>query len=348
MRYRHISADYFGGIDVHPNRSQICVMDKTGQIMLNRNFKNDFFNLKKIIQPFQENIALGCESTYTYYWLADGCHQSGIPFYLGHAYYMKAISGNKQKHDPLDAKTIANLLRTNYFPEAYPYPRDMRPTRDLLRRRHRLVRIRAEAYSHIRMTAHQYAIDNLGGQHLKTKSARDAALSVFSKLGLEHVVASDLDVIASLSPVIDNIEKQIRVSAINHNPRDFAMLQTVPGIGEMLSMVILYETHDIRRFPKHQNYASYARVVRCDRTSSGKKVGRKNQKIGNPYLKWAFSTVIINGQSSEHIGKYMVRLESKHGRAKARARIAHKFCKAVYYMLKNGQPFDEKKFLQNA
>jgi len=77
-------------------------------------------------------------------------------------------------------------------------------------------------------------------------------------------------------------------------------------------------------------------------------VGRKNQKIGNPYLKWAFSTVIINGQSSEHIGKYMVRLESKHGRAKARARIAHKFCKAVYYMLKNGQPFDEKKFLQNA
>ena len=36
------------------------------------------------------------------------------------------------------------LLRTNFFPEAYPYPREMRPTRDLIRRRHRLVRIRAE------------------------------------------------------------------------------------------------------------------------------------------------------------------------------------------------------------
>ncbi len=348
MRYRHIHADYYAGIDVHPRRSQVCVMDKTGQIMLNRNFQNSMTHFKKIIQPFQDHIAVGCESTYTYYWLADGCRESDIPFYLGHAYYMKAISGNKQKHDPLDAKTIANLLRTNYFPEAYPYPKDMRPTRDLLRRRHRLVRIRAEAYSHIRMTAQQYAIDDLGGQHLKVKPARDKALSVFLKLGLEHLIASDLDIVESLNPVIANIEKQIRVSAIYHNPRDFALLQTVPGIGDMLSLVILYETHDISRFPKHQNYASYARVVKCDRTSSGKKVDRKNQKIGNPYLKWAFSTVIINGQSSESIGKYIQRLESRHGRAKARARIAHKFCKAVYYMLKNGIPFDEKKFLQNA
>ena len=39
MRYRHIHADYYAGIDVHPGRSQVCVMDNTGQIMLNRNFQ---------------------------------------------------------------------------------------------------------------------------------------------------------------------------------------------------------------------------------------------------------------------------------------------------------------------
>ena len=115
MHFKNIHADHFAGIDVHPNRSQVCVMDKTGQVMLNRNFKNSITNLKNLIQPYQANIAVGCESTYTYYWLADGCHESDIPFYLGHALYMKAISGNKQKNDPLDAKTIANLLRTNYF-----------------------------------------------------------------------------------------------------------------------------------------------------------------------------------------------------------------------------------------
>ena len=97
-----------------------------------------------MLHPFLPNVVVGCESTYSYYWLADGCHEHRIPFYLGHALYMKAISANKQKNDKLDARTIAELLRTNFFPEAYPYPREMRPTRDLLRRRHRLVRIRAE------------------------------------------------------------------------------------------------------------------------------------------------------------------------------------------------------------
>jgi transposase len=346
MRYRNIHSEFYAGVDVHPKRSQLCVMDKTGQILFNRNLINNFVKFKKMLEPYKNNIVVGCESTYTYYWLADGCHQADIPFYLGHAYYMKAISGNKQKHDPLDAKTITNLLRTSYFPEAYPYPRDMRPTRDLLRRRHRLVHIRAEAYSHIRMTAHQYAIDSLSGQHLKVAEAQQQAVAVFKEQGLEHLIASDLDVINSLDPVIKNIEQQIRVSAIYHNSRDFALLQTVPGIGEMLALIILYETHDILRFGKHQNYASYSRVVRCDRTSSNKRVDRKNQKIGNPYLKWAFSSVIINAQTNEGIGKYARKLESKHGRGKARARIAHKFCKAVYYMLKNGVPFDEKKFLQ--
>jgi hypothetical protein len=111
----------------------------------------NFQNFMEIIHSFVPYIVIGCESTYTYYWLADGCHQAGIPFYLGHALYMKAISKKKQKDDKIDARTIADMLRTSFFPEAYPYPREMRPTRDLWRR-HRLDRMRGKAYSHIQMT----------------------------------------------------------------------------------------------------------------------------------------------------------------------------------------------------
>ena len=57
MHYKTIHADYYAGIDVHPNRSQVCVMDKTGQVMLNRNFKNSMTNLTNLIQPYQENLA---------------------------------------------------------------------------------------------------------------------------------------------------------------------------------------------------------------------------------------------------------------------------------------------------
>jgi hypothetical protein len=41
-----------------------------------------------LIEKYQGNIALCCESTFNWYWLADGCHEHNIPFYLGHALYM--------------------------------------------------------------------------------------------------------------------------------------------------------------------------------------------------------------------------------------------------------------------
>jgi hypothetical protein len=58
-----------------------------------------------------------------------------IAFVLGHALYMKAIHGGKAKNDRIDAGKIARLLRGGSFPLAYAYPKGMRETRDLLRRR---------------------------------------------------------------------------------------------------------------------------------------------------------------------------------------------------------------------
>lgn len=347
MYYRTINSDYYCGVDVHSKRSYLCILDHAGKKVYQKNIQNSFDNFKDIVEPFLPSISVGCESTYTYYWLADGCRQAGIPFYLGHALYMKAIGSNKHKNDPLDARTIADLLRTSFFPEAYPYPPEMRPTRDLLRRRQRYVSIRAEAFTHIQMTAHQHCISGIGSAEVKSRDQQNRLIDIFSEYGLSDLITPDLETINAFDPIIENIEKEIKEKAISHNPRDLMLLKTTPGIGEILALMILYETHDIRRFPKHQNYASYARVVRCHQTSGGKITGIKNQNIGNPYLKYAFSAVIISAQQkSERIGKHYKKLESKYGKKKARARMAHKFNTAVYYMLKNRIPFDEEKFLK--
>jgi len=179
MHYRSINSEFYCGVDIHPKHSQICVLDHNGKKYINSNIVNNFNKFKQIIQPFLPHIVVGCESTYSYYWLAHGCHHDRIPFYLGHALYMKAIGANKQKNDKIDAKTIAELMRTNFFPEAYPYPKLMRPARDLLRRRHRLVAIRSEAYSHIQMVAHQYAIEGVGSGEVKSKHTQQNLLAKF-------------------------------------------------------------------------------------------------------------------------------------------------------------------------
>ena len=90
-------------------------MDQDGNILLNRNLPNNFSVFKSLIQPFLPDLVVGAESTYSYYWLFDGCLEAGIPFYLDHAFYRKSIDNNKKKTDPIDTKTIANLLRANFF-----------------------------------------------------------------------------------------------------------------------------------------------------------------------------------------------------------------------------------------
>ena len=72
---------------------------------------------------------------FTWYWLAGLCERERIVFVLGHALYMRAMHGGKAKNDRIDAHKIAALLRGGMMPQAYVYPRPMRATRDLMRRR---------------------------------------------------------------------------------------------------------------------------------------------------------------------------------------------------------------------
>ena len=87
---------------------------------------------------------------------SDLCEDEGIEFVLGHALYMKAIHGGKTKNDRIDSEKIAILLRGGMLPEAYAYPKAMRATRDLLRRRSRLVRMRSELLGHVQLSKYQY------------------------------------------------------------------------------------------------------------------------------------------------------------------------------------------------
>jgi transposase len=121
----------------------------------------------------------------------------------------------------------------------------------------------------------------------------------------------------------------------------------MPGIGKILSLVLLYEIHDIRRFPSVQNFASYARLVKCSKESGGKRLRTAGSKIGNAHLKWAFSeaaTLFLRNNPEGQ--KLLSRLEKKHDKGKALRILAHKLGQAVYYMLKRQTAFDMGLFLQ--
>src|SRR4029450_8931422 len=111
--------------------------------------------------------------------------------------------------------------------------------------------------------------------------------------------------------------------------------RSIPGVGKSLALVLLYEIHDIHRFPRVQDFVSYCRLVNCAKESAGKRLGTAGKKIGNAYLKWAFSEAAVLFLRNNEVGqKYLARWEKKHDKGKALTVLAHKLARAVYDMLK--------------
>jgi transposase len=231
---------------------------------------------------------------------------------------------------------------------AYVYPKPMRSTRDLLRRRMHFVRERADLLTHIQQTNHQYNLPKIGNT-LKYKGNREGVAERFEDASVRKTVEVDLELIAYYDTIIRKLEGHLGRSAKEHDPQALHILQTIPGIGKILSLVILYEIQDITRFPKVQDFASYARLIRPKKTSAGKSYGSGNGRIGNSYLKWAFSeAVILFLRETREAQPYIKRLERKYGKAKAKGIVAHRLGRTVYYMLKTKQVFDINKFVNQS
>src|SRR5919201_3392585 len=324
----------------------VCILNHEGEIVLHRNMKAAPEPFLKAMAPYREDLVVCVECLFTWYWLADLCTQEGIPFVLGHALYMKAIHGGKAKNDKIDAHKIAVLLRGGMFPQAYVYPAEMRATRDLLRRRMYLTRKRAELLSHVQNTNSQYNLPDIG-KKIAYKANREGVAERFNDPAVQKTIEVDLALITYDDALLRDLELSIVKTAKQHDAHTLYLLQTVPGIGKILSLVLLYEIHRIERFPRVQDFASYCRLVKCSKESGGKRLGTSGKKIGNAYLKWAFSeaaTLFLRNNLQGQ--KLLARLEKKHDKGKALSILAHKLGRAVYFMLKRKVAFDMDIFLQ--
>ena len=346
MRFYTNQHQFDCGIDLHARSMYVCVLKHDGEILLHRNMKAAPEPFLKAVAPYRDGLVVAVECLFTWYWLADLCADEGIPFVLGHALYMKAIHGGKAKNDKIDSQKIAALLRGGMLPKAYVYPAQMRATRDLLRRRTHLMRKRSELLSHVQNTNSQYHLPAIG-KKIAYKANREGVAERFSDSAVQKTIEVDLALITYYDELLKDLELYILKTAKHDDAHTLSLLQTVPGIGKVLSLVLLYELHRIDRFPSVQDFASYSRLVKCSKESGGKRLGTSGKKIGHAHLQWAFSEAASLCLRNHPQGqKLLARLEKKHDTGKALSLLAHKLGRAVYFILKRKVAFDMGIFLQ--
>jgi transposase len=340
---------FYCGVDLHARTLSLGLLDQAGNTLLAKTIPADGPTFLELIVPYRDDLVVCCECLFCWYWLADLCHEHDLNFVLGHALYMKAIHGGKSNNDKIDAAKIARLLRGGTIPYGYVYPKGMRETRDLLRRRTYLVHTRAEVITHVQNTNSQYNLP-LFAKKLGYAANREE-LNVaerFTDPSVRKTVETDLALIDAYDPLIAELELYLTRTAKVDDPQAYARLLSIPGVGKVLALVLLYEIHDVNRFASAGQFLSYSRLVRCAHESANKKKGFGPMKIGNAHLRWAFAeAACLFVRQSVRAKAWLKRQEKQHGKGRALGILAARLARTVYHLLRKGEVFDENRFWGN-
>jgi transposase len=295
----------------------VCILDPSGEVLVHRHMQTTPEAFLKALAPYRQGMVVAVECLCTWYGLADLCADAGVPCVLGQALSMKAIHGGKAKNEKIDSQKMAALLRGGMLPQASVYPAKMRATRDLLRRRRHLAHKRAELLAHVHNTNSPYTLPAIGTKIAST-AHRDGVAERRAEPAVPKSMEVDLALLTSYDERRRDVELPIVKTARHHDAHTLYLRHTVPGIGQMLSRVLLDEIPQITRFPRVQDVGSSCRLVTGAKSSAGKRLGTAGAKIGHTHLQWAFSeAAVLCLRDHPAAQKYLPRLEKKHAKGKA-------------------------------
>jgi transposase len=329
---------FYAGVDLSARTAWFCILDRSGNKQISRKVDNEPRQIYQLLEPFQPGLAAVVESTFNCYWILDLLQDMEVEVKMAHPLYLKAIAYAKVKTDRVDAHTLAQLLRLGYVPEAFIYPRELRPTRGLLRRRNRLVNLRAGFYRELKLQLMTHNITRFGRNAIKEIDGRNLRV-LLPTLHDRRAGLALVHLIDAFDREIQALDREIQNTVRRHKP--IVLLKTIPGIGKTLGPTIYYEIGQIRRFPSDKAFSSYCRLAPTIAQSGTVTRKGKNRKQGNRYLKWAFSEAAQMAiQRHPSVREYYLAvLKKKKKRIVAKSILAHKLAVAAFHVLTMEKPY---------
>jgi len=330
------------GIDLHGNNLVIGVIDQDGKRLTHRKLDCKLEQVEEFLRPLKPRLqSMAVESTFNWYWLVDGLRAQGYAVDLANPAQIEQYSGIKHADDKHDAFHLAELQRLNILPKAHIYDAELRPVRDLLRRRTNLVHQRTALFLsfkslYTRTTGQPMPLSQLKG--MEPKEGKDLyehpANQLIAQVQLEHIEALDRS-IRRIEKAVLGCARQIAL---------YPRLLTLPGVGKILGMTITMEVGDIARFRTDGDFASYCRTVDSRRLSNGKQKGQNNPKCGNKYLSWAFvEAANFAKRSDEDCRRWYDRKKARTSTVLATKALACKLAKAAWHVMAKETNYDARR-----
>lgn len=330
------------GIDLHSNNLVIGIVNQSGQRLKHQKLDCDLQAVDDFLAPFKSHLkSVAVESTYNWYWLVDGLRARAYPVVLANPAQIDQYSGIKHADDKNDAFFLAELQRLNILPTGYIYDPQLRPVRDLLRRRMGLVHQRTALLLSFKSLYARTTGQTMSLSRLKSMEAEETktlyehpANNLIARIQKEHIEQLDQS-IQKMETAVLQCARELPC---------YQKLLTLPGVGRILGLTITMEVGDIGRFKTPGDFASYCRTVDSKRMSNGKKKGDNNQKCGNKYLAWALvEAANFAKRYDESSRKWFDRKAAKTSPVIATKALACKLAKAAWHLMSQATDYDPKR-----
>jgi len=337
----------FTALDVHRNYS-LGSVDRDGQVVRESRIEHKRGAIKAFLSGCSKGTPVALEATGNWYWIVDEIEAAGMVPRLVHPRKAKLMMGMINKTDKLDVRGLNRLQRNGTLPTVWIPPGELRDQRDLPRTRMVFARQRTQLKNRLHAALAKYGVAGPEASDIFAPGARPALLQAIGQLPEHTRFAAGLEL-----EQLDSLQRQIgrfeaRMKAVCVPTREAQLLDSLPGVAFILSVVMSLEIGDVARFASAEKLAGYAGPTPRVKASGGKVVFGRLRPDVNHYLKWAFleaANVICRGRSSwpeRHVVRLYERVRQRRGHPKAIGAVARHLAEAAYWILKKGEPYRER------
>jgi transposase len=332
-----VDEDYVGrqyvGIDLHRRRSVIVRQTEHGALLETVHIDNDPVALALEIAKAGPDPEVVLEATYGWYWAADILQTAGARVHLAHPLGVKGFAYRRVKNDERDAADLADLLRMDRLPEAYPAPPEVRALRELVRHRAKLVALRSGLKAQVHAVLAKQGLllavsDIFGvrGRRLLATAPLDPPFRARANALCRLIDAYDFE--------IDAVSTQLRGQLAVHS--GYRTLQTLPGVGPTLAAIFVAEIGEVERFTTPQHLCSWAGLTPRHRESDTKVRRGPITKQGSTLVRWAAIEAVQKTPSGCWLTSTRAQITERRGPTIATVAVARKLLILVYYGLRDG------------
>lgn len=286
------------------------------------------------------------EAGFCGYWISKELNNYGVECMIVNPSDVPVKDKERRtKTDTVDSKKLAKSLRSGELEGIYIPDAEAISLRSLVRLRTGFVRKQTRCKNQIKSFLNYLGIE----------LSEDKVQSYWSRAYIERlknleqpeeknkiVLSSYLIELQNLRDMILNTTRAIRTaSRESRYAENVRVLRSVPGIGELSSMILLSEIVDIHRFKDKDKLSNFIGIAPSEHSSGERRnvmglTGRSNLYLRNMLIESAWVSIRKDPALAESFKEYIKRMP----RNKAIIKICRKLINRIYYVLKTQKEYE--------